>query len=98
MAGNPSIRTVGEELGLLDPTPIEGEGASGVETAARWRRQQIVDYSRNRWKRGSRRGAWAVIGSTVMESLIGVACHTDSELTCYRICHDIAKLRQCSVH
>src|SRR3989475_13112184 len=54
MAGNPPIRTVGEELGLLDPTPIEGKGASGVKTAARWRRQQIGDDSRNRGERGSR--------------------------------------------
>src|SRR5439155_24791706 len=54
MAGHPPIRTVGYELGLLDPTPIEGKGASGVETAARWRRQQIGDDSRNRGERGSR--------------------------------------------
>src|SRR5256885_12184229 len=34
MAGDSPIRAVGKELGLLDPTPIEGESASRIEPTA----------------------------------------------------------------
>src|SRR5213594_4076042 len=54
MAGDSPIRPVGEELRLLDPTPIEGERTSRMEAAARRRRQQIRDDSWNRGERGAR--------------------------------------------
>src|SRR3989454_1497881 len=54
MAGDSPIRAVGKELGLLDPTPIEGESASRMEPTAGWRDQEIGDDSRNRGERGSR--------------------------------------------
>src|SRR3989441_2636000 len=72
MAGDSPIRTVGEELRLLDPTPIEGEGASWVETAARWRRQEIGHDSRNRGERGSRLELLALRRNDRLEKTLSV--------------------------